>query len=351
MVHNVIDGDKLMRVSTGFQEYSLSSIRQASVDAESSGYDTFSSSETGHNPYLPLVLAAEHTEKIGLQTSIALAFARSPMDTAYLAWDLQNLSGGRLTLGLGSQVRGHIIRRFSMPWSAPAPRMREYILALRHIWNSWQNETKLDFAGDNYSFNLMSPFFNPGPIENPDINISIAAVNPNMLAVAGELCDGVILHSFNTPKYTKEVIIPSIQKGALRSGRSIEDIDVSGGGFIVTGSDEEELEQNKLKTKSQIAFYASTRSYSDVMKAHGWHDTHEKLYRMSVNGQWAEMGEHITDDMLDNFAVVGTHDEIVPKIRSTYGDFADSISFSMKNGDEMNDKETLRGIISGIQMD
>ena len=169
-----------MRVSTGFQEYSLSSIRKASVDAELSGYDTFSSSETGHNPYLPLVLAAEHTEKIGLQTSIALAFARSPMDTAYLAWDLQNLSGGRLTLGLGSQVRGHIIRRFSMPWSAPAPRMREYILALRHIWNSWQNETKLDFAGDHYSFNLMSPFFNPGPIENPDINISIAAVNPNM---------------------------------------------------------------------------------------------------------------------------------------------------------------------------
>ena len=151
--------------------------------------------------------------------------------------------------------------------------------------------------------------------------------------------------------YTTEVIIPSIQKGALRSGRSIEDIDVSGGGFIVTGSDEEELEQNKLKTKSQIAFYASTRSYSDVMKAHGWHDTHEKLYRMSVHGQWAEMGEHITDDMLDNFAVVGTHDEIVPKIRSTYGDFADSITFSMKNGDEINDKETLRGIISGIQMD
>ena len=340
-----------MRVSTGFQEYSLSNIRQAAVDAESSGYDTFSSSETGHNPYLPLVLAAEHTEEIGLQTSIALAFARSPMDTAYLAWDLQNLSGGRFTLGLGSQVRGHIVRRFSMPWSAPAPRMREYILALRHIWDSWQNGKKLEFAGDSYSFNLMSPFFNPGPIENPDIRISIAAVNPNMLAVAGEVCDGVILHSFNTPKYTRDVIIPNIQRGALRSGRSVEDIEVSGGGFIVTGRNEEELEQNKSKTKSQIAFYASTRSYSDVMKAHGWHDTHEKLYRMSVDGQWAEMGDHITDEMLNNFAVVGTYDEIVPKIRSTYGDFADSINFSMKNGNEMDGKETLRGIISGIQSD
>jgi probable F420-dependent oxidoreductase len=340
-----------MRVSTGFQEYSLSNIREAAVDAESSGYDIFSSSETGHNPYLPLVLAAEHTERIGLQTSIALAFARSPMDTAYLAWDLQNLSGGRFTLGLGSQVRGHIVRRFSMPWSAPAPRMREYILALKHIWDSWQNGTKLDYSGDHYSFNLMSPFFNPGPIENPEIKISIAGVNPNMLAVAGEVCDGVILHSFNTPKYTKDVIIPSIQKGALRSGRSIEDIAVSGGGFIVTGHDEEELEANKLKTKSQIAFYASTRSYSDVMKTHGWHDTHEKLYRMSVNGQWSEMGDHISDEMLENFAVVGAYDEIVPKIRSTYGEFAESINFSMKGGNKNNDNRILRDIISGIQAD
>ena len=339
-----------MRVSTGFQGYSISDIRKAAVDAESVGYDTFTSSETGHNPYLPLVSVAEHTEKIGLQTSIALAFARSPMDTAYLAWDLQNLSDGRFTLGLGSQVKGHIIRRFSMPWSAPAPRMREYILALRHIWDSWQNETKLDFTGDVYTFNLMSPFFNPGPIEHPEIKISIAAVNPNMLAVAGEVCAGVILHSFNTPTYTKEVIIPSIQKGALRSGRSIEDIDVSGGGFIVTGHDEQEIEENKLKTKNQIAFYASTRSYKDVMETHGWHDVHEKLYRMSVNGEWSEMGSHITDEMLDNFSVVGTYDQIGPKIKETYGAFADSINFSMGSYSH-EDKEIFRNVISHIQKD
>ena len=224
-----------MKVSTTFQEYSVDGIVDAARKSEERGYDIFSSSETGHNPYLPLVLAAEHTDEIELQTSIALSFSRSPMDTAYIAWDLQNLSKGRFTLGLGSQVRGHIVRRFSMPWSAPAPRMREYVMALKHIWDCWQNGTKLNFAGDYYSFNLMSPFFNPGPIEHPDVKVSIAGVNPNMLRVAGELCDGVILHSFNTPTYTRDVVLPNLQKGAERVGRSIEDISISGGGFIVAG--------------------------------------------------------------------------------------------------------------------
>ena len=338
-----------MKVATGIEEYSPRSIRQAATKAEARGYDIFSSGETGHNPFLPLVIAAEYTEKIKLLTSIALAFSRSPMDTAYLAWDLQHFSNGRFILGLGSQVRGHIIRRFSMPWSAPAKRMREYVLALRHIWNSWQNQTKLDFSGDYYSFNLMTPFFNPGPIECPDIKIAIAAVNPNMLAVAGEVSDRLILHPFNTPKYTREVILPSIQRGASRTGRSIEDIAINGGGFIVTGEGEEELEQGKLKTKQQIAFYASTRSYSDVMKIHGWHDTHEELYRMSIDGHWADMGKLITDEMLDSFAVVGTYDQIASKIKTTYGDFAESVTFSITGDVSPQMENTLREIIADLQ--
>lgn len=338
-----------MKVVTGIEEYSPLNIRQAAMKAEARGYDIFSSGETGHNPYLPLAIAAECTEKIKLLTSIALAFARSPMDTAYLAWDLQKFANGRFTLGLGSQVRGHIIRRFSMPWSAPADRMREYVLALRHIWNSWQNQTKLDFVGNYYSFNLMPPFFNPGPIEHPDIKIALAAVNPNMLAVAGEVSDGAILHPFNTPKYTREVVLPSIQIGASRAGRSVEDIAIHSSGFIVTGQDEDELEQGKLKTKQQIAFYASTRSYSDVMKIHGWDDTHEKLYRMSIDEQWSEMGKLITDEMLESFAIVGTYDQLASKIRSTYGDFAESVTFSMRVDASVQREATLREIVADLQ--
>ena len=337
-----------MKIQSSYTDYSVEGIAEAARKSEERGYDIFSSSETGHNPFLPLVLASEHTNTVQLQTSIALSFARSPMDTAYIAWDLQNLSNGRFTLGLGSQVRGHIVRRFSMPWAAPAPRMREYILALRPIWDSWQNGSKLDFAGDHYSFNLMSPFFNPGPIDNPDVKISIAGVNPNMLKVAGEVCDGVILHSFTPPKYTRDVVIPNLQKGAERTGRSIEDIEISGGGFIVTGADEEELEKNKDITKSRISFYASTRSYSDVMDTHGWQDTHEKLYRMSIDGEWSKMGMQITDDMLDNFAVIGTYDQIASKIKSTYGRYATSVSFSMPVNNAQ-DEEVLRSIVSDLK--
>ena len=338
----------LMQVNTGYEEFSINGLVGAAVKAEVLGYDSFSTNETSHNPYLPLVLAAEHTKKIGLRTSIALSFARSPMDTAYLSWDLQNLSKGRFVLGLGSQVRGHIVRRFSLPWAPPAPRMREYISALKEIWSCWQNGTKLNFAGDHYSFNLMPPFFNPGPIEFPDIKIFIAGVNPNMLKVAGELCDGVLLHSFNTPLYTREVILPNIKKGAQKTGRSLDDIDISGGGFIVTGRNEEDLDEAIKDTKNRIAFYASTRSYGEIMRVHGWEDVHENLYRMSVDGKWAEMGSLITDDMLSHFAVTGTYEEIAGKIKSTYGPYASSISFSMDvKSDE--DEIALKGIVAEIR--
>ena len=315
--------------------------------AERLEFDTYSSSETNHNPFLPLSIAAEHTETIGLRTSIALAFARSPMDVAYIGWDLQAMSDGRFTLGLGSQVRGHIVRRFGMNWSAPAPRMREYIQALRHIWNAWQTQEPVKFHGDHFDFNLMPPFFNPGPIEKPDVKVFVSAVNPYMLRVAGEVCDGVLLHGFCTPQYTRDVIIPNLEIGAARSGRSLDDFEINAGGFIITGATEEEVESKKAGVKGQISFYASTRSYESVMSTHGWEDTAARLYRMSVDNRWGEMPGQITDDMLETFAVIGTHDEIVHKLKQAHSDYATSISFDIPTriGEE---EEMLAGMIAEL---
>jgi probable F420-dependent oxidoreductase len=318
--------------------------------AERLGFDTYSSSETSHNPFVPLAIAAEHTENIGLRTSIALAFARSPMDVAYIGWDLQAMSDGRFTLGLGSQVRGHIVRRFGMNWSAPAPRMREYIQALRHIWNAWQTQEPVKFHGDHFDFNLMPPFFNPGPIEEPDVKVYVSAVNPYMLRIAGEVCDGVLLHGFCTPQYTREVIIPNLEIGAARSGRSLDDFEINAGGFIITGATEEEVESKKAGVKGQISFYASTRSYEAVMSTHGWEDTAARLYRMSVDNRWGEMPDQITDDMLETFAVTGTHDEIVNKLKQAHSNYATSISFDIptRTGEE---EEMLAGMIAELHLE
>lgn len=339
-----------MKVGTGMQGGLVADVPQKARKAEELGYDFFSTSETKRNPFISAALAAEHTKRAQVRTSIALAFARSPMDTAYMAWDLQSLSGGRFQLGLGSQVRGHIVRRFNMPWGRPAARMREYIMALRSVWRSWQNREKVDFKGDFYNFNLMPPFFTPEPIEHPDIKIYIAAVNANMLQVAGEVCDGVLLHSFGTFKYIREVVMPNLQKGADKAGRSLSDIDINGGGYIITGPNEEHIQKSRQEVKNAISFYASTRSYAPVMNAHGWNDTAQKLYRMSVEGKWSEMGAQITDEMLDEFATVGGYDEIIDKVKATYGPFASSLSFSIPvNSGE--DEETLKDMIARLQSD
>lgn len=337
-----------MKAVTSGDPADLHSVPDAARTAEEVGYDIFSTNETNHNPFIPLVLAAEHTQRIALQTSIALAFTRSPTDMAYMAWDLQKFSGGRLLLGLGSQVRGHVVRRFGGTWSAPAGRMREYILAMRAVWDTWQNGTKLEFTGKHYQIDLMPPFFNPGPIEHPEVKVYVAAVNPRMLSVAGELCQGVLLHSFNTPKYTSEIVLPSLAEGAARAGRSLEDIDVNAGGFIVTGANEEEIETERQATKARISFYASTRSYSPVFEIHGWTDTAQKLYRMSIEGRWNEMASEITDDMLDAFAVVGDYDHIVDRIKERYGPYATSVGFSITTRTD-GDRERLRHLVRQLQ--
>ena len=318
-----------MKVGTGTNAKTVAEIRMAAGRIEGLGYDVIASSESGHNPFLPLVLAAEHTERVQLLTSIALAFVRSPMDMAYMAWDLQAMSNGRFLLGLGSQVRGHIVRRYGMEWVSPVPRMREYIQALRTIWDCFQNGTRLDFQGDHYRFNLMTPFFNPGPIGRPDVKIYLAVVNPGMLQVAGEVCDGVLLHPFNTPRYTEEVVLPNLEKGVARSGRTLSDLDIGAGGFIVARSTEEELEAARNATRSAIAHYASTRVYAPVMHCHGWGDTAEKLYRMSIDGEWSQMASQITDEMLEAFAVIGTFDEIADQVRARHASYATTVSLTL----------------------
>ena len=321
---------------------------EAARRAEELGYDQVVSHETGYNPFFPLVLASEATERVELVTAIAVAFARSPMDVAYTAWDLQAMSGGRFVLGLGSQVRGHIVRRYSMPWSAPASRMREYVLALRAIWESWQKDGRLEFQGDHYQLNLMPPVFNPGPIEHPHVPVHIAAVNPRMLRVAGEVCDGVILHTFISLKYTNEVVLPNLEAGAKKAGRSLKELEVSGGGFIVTGANEEEIAANREAVRARIAFYASTRSYAPVMKIHGWGETAQRLYRMSVEGKWPEMAGEITDEMLETFAVIGRYDKIVDKVKARFGAFATAVNFSIPLRTP-GDEERLKGMVGRLK--
>jgi probable F420-dependent oxidoreductase len=315
---------------------------------EEMGYDSIVTPETGRDPFLPLAILAEHTERLKLGTAVAIAFPRSPFVVAQMAWDLQRYSGGRFILGLGTQVKGHNERRYSTPWPAPpGPRLREYILCLKAIFNTFQTNERPNFKGDWYQFTLISPFFNPGP--NPNgVPIYISAVNKYNCRLVGEVCDGIRMHPFNTPKYTREVIIPSIEEGAKKAGRKLSDIDVVGGGFLVTGKNEEEVERAKAPFKQQIAFYASTRSYHPVLECHGWVEVGMRLHRLSMEGKWAEMTNEITDEMLNEFAVVGTYDEILPKIKERYSGVANTLGFGYSTI-TAEQEERLRWIIQELK--
>jgi probable F420-dependent oxidoreductase len=337
-----------MKVETSVDMRSLRDVPAAARQAEAMGYDGLVSSQTGHDPFLPLALAAEHTERVSLGTAVAIAFPLSPTSLAHIAWDIQTLSGGRLLLGLGSQVKGHIVRRFSIPYAPPGPRMREYILALRAVWDSWQNGTKLNFQGDYYNLTLMTPYFNPGPIEHPHIPIYISAVNPCMLRLAGELCDGVRLHAFNTAKYTREAILPNLEAGARKAGRQLSDIDICGGSFLATGETEEEIERAKQGVRTQVAFYGSTRSYQGVFEAHDWGDICPELHEMSTQGRWAEMASRITDEMLEEFAIVGPYEAVVEKIKARWAGIVTRTGFAMPLR-KPEDEERLRHMLQELQ--
>lgn len=325
----------------------LSQVPQAAKRAEELGYDGVISAETGNDPFLAHVLAAEHTERLELSTAVAIAFPRSPMTVAQIAWDIQRLSKGRFSVGLGTQVKGHIVRRYGMSWAPPGPRLRDYILMMRAIWDSWQNGTRPEFQGAHYRYTLMTPFFNPGPIEHPRIPIHISALNPYNCRLVGELCDGIKLHAFNTPKYLREEILPNIEKGAKKAGRDPKEIEICGLGFVITGKDEEEIEKAKAPIRQQISFYGSTRSYKRVMDAHGWGDTCLELHALSLAGKWQEMPTRITDEMLEEFAVVGTYDEIVPKIKEKCAGLIDRVGFAISVRFP-EDEERLKSLIKEL---
>jgi probable F420-dependent oxidoreductase len=300
---------------------------KAAAAQEAQGYDGLWTAETAHDPFFPLLLASQQTEKVELGTGIAVAFARNPMNLAQIAWDLQAASEGRFILGLGSQIKPHITKRFSMPWSHPAARMREMILAIRAIWAAWNDGTKLDFQGDFYTHTLMTPFFDPGPNPHGNAKIFLAGLGELMTEVAGEVCDGFLCHGFTTEKYLREVTVPALERGAAKAGRSLGDIEISGPAFVVTGTTEEEMAASVQGTKQQIAFYGSTPAYRGVLELHGWGGLQDDLNKMSKEGRWKEMGELITDDILHTFAVVGEPEQLAPELQARYGDVVSRISF------------------------
>ena len=312
-----------MKLDVGMLTHDLKTLPEYARKVEAMGYDCLWSSETQHDPYLPLGVAATVTSRIKLGTNIATVFSRSPMITAHIAWDLQKASGGRFTLGLGTQVKAHNERRFSVKFESPAPKMAEAIRAIRAIWNTWQTGAKLDFKGRFYTFDVMTPFFNPGPIEHPQIPIFIAAVNPFMCGVAGELCDGLHVHPFNSPKYLREVVHPAVEEGLRKSGRARKDFTYATSSFVVVGDTEKERAEQAQMVKQQIAFYGSTRTYQPVLAAHGWEDVAPKLHKKSVEGDWAGMADLITDEMLDAYAVTATYDKLRDALVARYDGLLD----------------------------
>ncbi|HEX2741482.1 MAG TPA: TIGR03617 family F420-dependent LLM class oxidoreductase [Rubrobacter sp.] len=294
--------------------------------AEALGFAGLWTSETKHDAFLPLAIAANATHEIELGTSVAIAFSRSPMETAQTAWDLQDLSDGRFVLGLGTQVKAHITRRFSMPWDRPAARLREYILALRAIWESFRTEGPLQFDGEFYRHTLMSPFFNPGPIEHPEIPVYIAGVNTRLARLAGEACDGFHVHPFHSPEYVRRTVKPAISEGAGEAGRDPEEVVLATSAFVIAAQNEEEAAEQRESVRAQISFYASTPTYRTVLEAHGWEEVGERLGTMAREKKWREMPDLVTDEMLAAFAVEAAPDEIGGALKERYEGLIDRVA-------------------------
>jgi probable F420-dependent oxidoreductase len=316
-------------------------IAESARRIEGWGFDGLTTPETGHDPFLPCAIAAEHTTRITVGTNVAIAFPRSPMTVAQIAWDLQRWSGGRFKLGIGTQVKGHNERRYSAPWTAPpGPRMREYIACLRAIFQTFQTGTLTPFRGEHYRFDLISPFFNPGPNESGHVPIYISALNSYMARLAGELCDGLRLHPLSTVSYVNDILRPAVEEGAKKAGRDVAEIEIVSMPFTITGRSAAEVEAAKPQVRMHIAFYASTRTYHAVLRHHGWEEVGLKLHELSMQGRWAEMGQSITDEMLDHFAVTGTYDELMPRLKEQWKGTGDTVFIPMPPG--ANDEEMRR---------
>lgn len=315
-----------MRIISTMANSDLQAIPQLAEAAEAAGFDGVTVAENAHNPFLPLAVAAVHTERIELITGVAIAFPRSPMMTASMAWDLHAASSGRFVLGLGSQVKPHIERRFSTPWSAPAPRMREYINSTRAIWNTWKTGERLAFEGEHYNFSLMTPNFAPPSNALALPAIKISAVGPAMLRLSGEACDGVALHGFCTRDYITNQISPRIEEGMARTGRRREHFQISGGGFVATGATDEEVERATEWIRTRVGFYGSTKAYWPVFAEHGLEDLGHELLHLSRNDGWDQMAGAVSDDVVRLFAAVGRHDELVDAVTARFGGLTDAVA-------------------------
>jgi probable F420-dependent oxidoreductase len=313
-----------VKIDTGVG-FDLRTVPKRVTAAEQAGLDRVIAAETVNDPFLSLAVAAEHTERIELGTGVAIAFARNPMSMAYTVNQLQEFSEGRVMIGLGSQVRGHIERRFSAVWSHPAARMREFVLAMRAIWSSWNEGTRLDFQGRFYNHTLMTPLFTPRPHAFGPPRVFLAAVGERMTEVAGEVADGVITHGFSSPRYVREVTIPALERGLKKSGRSRSDIEITCPGFIAVADQEDKLEKARASMRQQVAFYASTPAYRPVLEVHGWGDIQPELYECSRRGAWDEMARLVDDEVLDTITIVTTPDRLAAEVRARYGGVADRI--------------------------
>jgi probable F420-dependent oxidoreductase len=312
------------------------------------GFDALWGLENQHEPFMPLAVAATATNKIQLGTAIALSFTRSPMTLAYTAWDLQAGSNGRFILGLGTQVKGHNERRFSVKWQSPGPKLRELIQALRAIWDCWQNDSNLNFTGQFYNFTLMPPAFQPGKIAHPHIPIYIAGVNPYMCRLAGELCDGFHAHPFHSPKYLREAVIPQLKEGARKAGRSRKDVVIASSAFAIMGDNKKEIDEARERARTQIAFYASTRTYQPVLDVHGWSDICLRLHEKTIKGDWAGMSKEITDEMMNEYTVSGSPEEMPALLKARYKGLLDRVAFyySYKPG---QDEKRWRKIVEAFK--
>jgi probable F420-dependent oxidoreductase len=323
-----------MKIDAGGYASTVVEAGEKAVKAERDGYDGWWVAETQIDPFIGAAVAGERTERVEITTAIAVAFARNPMTVALQANDIQTLSEGRFMLGLGSQIRPHITKRYSMQWSKPAARMREFVLAIRAIWKCWATDGKLDFRGDFYTHTLMTPFFNPGANEHGNPKIMLAAVGPLMTEAAGEVADGMLCHGFSTERYLREVTIPALERGRAKAGLGLERFEISAPSFVVASDSDQEIEKGTRFVKEQIAFYGSTPAYRPVLEVHGWGELQDELNAMTKRGAWKEMAALIDDEVLHTFAVIGTPEQAAAEIQRRYGDVATRITLTIPESDD-----------------
>ncbi len=336
-----------MKLVTNLVVDSLQDVAEPAKRIEDLGFEALYISERKHDPFMQLSVAATATSRIKLGPEIALAFPRNPMVLAYSSWDLQNATNGRFVLGLGTQVKAHNERRFSLEWKSPGPKLKEYILAIRAIWDCFQNDTSLNFEGEFFRFNLMTPMFNPGPLDVPPPPIYVGAVNPWNCRMAGEVADGFHCHGFHTARTLRENVIDNVEQGLARSGRKRSDFIISAPVMAVMGDSDEELDTMRERVRGMIGFYGSTSFYKAMFEAHDWDETFIRLRNKSRNNEWDAMADEITDEMLDEFAVTGTYEEIPGLLAGKYGDMLDEVLIYFGEP-EKGDPETWRRLVTAF---